>query len=71
MKLMSESIFKKKTGGEKRRKNQSGDWEGTMKKAKDTWVTEGQRGKPLAGQGMFTMPNVAESLHGLIGLCSG
>lgn len=70
MKLMSESIFKKKTGGEKgertrgrlRRNNQEG---------KITWVTEGQRGKPLAGQGMFVMPNVAESLHGLKGHCSG
>lgn len=69
MKLMSESIFKKKTGGEKgertrgrlRRNNQEGKLPGL----------EGQRGKPLAGQGMFVMPNVAESLHGLKGHCSG
>ena len=71
MKLMSESIFEEETGGEKRRKNQSGYWEGTIGKTEDTWVTEGQRGKPLTEQGMFMMPNVAERLHGLIGYCSG
>ena len=32
---MSESIFKEEIGGEKRRKNQSGYWEGTIKKAED------------------------------------